>query len=155
MQKAILYLYAWRVKGIMMKIKYDLNLMKFMSFFESLTNTRLKDCFIDKNSLLVFVVEENQIAKAIGKKGVNVKNIKEKLNRKIKIVEFNPHLETFIANIIRPLIGKEIKVDDKIVTIVGPDTKTKGLLIGRNGQNLRNYEEIVKRYFDINEIKVI
>ena len=138
-----------------MKIKYDLVLMKFMSFFESLTNTRLKDCFVDKNGLLVFVVEENQIAKAIGKKGVNVRNIKEKLNRKIKIVEFNPHLETFVANIIRPLIGKEIKVDDDVVTIVGPDTKTKGLLIGRNGQNLRNYEETVKRYFDINEIKVI
>ncbi|PIN77669.1 NusA-like transcription termination signal-binding factor [Candidatus Woesearchaeota archaeon CG_4_10_14_0_2_um_filter_33_10] len=139
----------------MMKIKYDLVLMKFMSFFESLTNTRLKDCFVDKNGLLVFVVEENQIAKAIGKKGVNVRNIKEKLNRKIKIVEFNPHLETFVANIIRPLIGKEIKVDDDVVTIVGPDTKTKGLLIGRNGQNLRNYEETVKRYFDIKEIKVI
>lgn len=138
-----------------MKIKYDLNLMKFMSFFESLTNTRLKDCFIDKNSLLVFVVEENQIAKAIGKKGVNVKNIKEKLNRKIKIVEFNPHLEIFIANLINPLKAKEIKIDEKIVTIVGPDTKTKGLLIGRNGQNLRNYEEIVNRYFDINEIKVV
>ena len=138
-----------------MKIKYDLVLMKFMSFFESLTNTRLKDCFVDKNGLLVFVVEENQIAKAIGKKGVNVRNIKEKLNRKIKIVEFNPHLETFVANIIRPLIGKEIKVDDDVVTIVGPDTKTRGLLIGRSGQNLRNYEEIVKRYFDINEIKVI
>ena len=138
-----------------MKIKYDLSLMKFMSFFESLTNTRLKDCFIDKNSLLVFVVEENQIAKAIGKKGVNVKNIKEKLNRKIKIVEFNPHLEIFIANLINPLKAKEIKIDEKIVTIVGPDTKTKGLLIGRNGQNLRNYEEIVNRYFDIKEIKVI
>ena len=138
-----------------MKIKYDLNLMKFMSFFENLTNTRLKDCFIDKNSLLFFVVEENQIAMAIRKKGVNVRNIKEKLNRKIKIVEFNSNLETFVANIIRPLTGNEIKVDDKIITIVGPDTKTKGLLIGRNGQNLRNYEEIVKRYFDINEIKVI
>ena len=138
-----------------MKIKYDLSLMKFMSFFESLTNTKLKDCFVDKNEMLVFVVEENQIAKAIGKKGVNVKRIKERLNRKIKIVEFNPHLETFIANIIRPLIGKEIEVDDKIVTITGLDTKTKGLLIGRNGQNLRNYEGIVKRYFDINEIKVI
>jgi len=50
---------------------------------------------------------------------------------------------------------KEINVEEKIITIVGPDTKTKGLLIGRSGQNLRNYEEIVKRYFDINEIKVI
>jgi len=139
----------------MIKIKYDLNLMKFMSFFESLTNTKLKDCFIDNNSLLVFVVEENQIAKAIGKKGVNAKRIKEKLNRKIKIVEFNPHLEIFVANLINPLKAKEIKIDDKVITIVGPDTKTKGLLIGRNGQNLRNYEETVKRYFNINEIKVI
>ena len=139
----------------MIKIKYDLNLMKFMSFFESLTNTKLKDCFIDNNSLLVFVVEENQIAKAIGKKGVNAKRIKEKLNRKIKIVEFNPHLEIFVANLISPLKAKEIKINDKVVTIVGPDTKTKGLLIGRNGQNLRNYEETVKRYFDIKEIKVI
>ena len=138
-----------------MKIKYDLNLMKFMSFFENLTNTKLKDCFIDNNSILVFVVEENQIAKAIGKKGINVRNIKEKLNRKIKIVEFNPNIETFVANIISPLIGKEIKVEDNVVTIVGPDTKTKGLLIGRNGQNLRNYEEIVSRYFNIKEIKVI
>lgn len=138
-----------------MKIKYDLNLMKFMSFFESLTNTRLKDCFIDKNSLLVFVVKENEIAKAIGKKGVNVRNIKEKLNRKIKIVEFNPHLETFVGKLINPLKAKEINVDDNVVTITGPDTKTKGLLIGRNGQNLRNYEEIVNRYFDIKEIKVI
>jgi len=138
-----------------MKIKYDLNLMKFMSFFENLTNARLKDCFVDKNEILVFIVKENQIAKAIGKKAVNARNIKEKLNRKIKIVEFNSNLETFVANIIRPLIGKEIKINDNIVTIVGPDTKTKGLLIGRNGQNLRNYEEIVKRYFDIDEIKVI
>ncbi len=139
----------------MMKIKYDLNLMKFMSFFESLTNTKLKDCFIDKNGLLVFVVEENQIAKAIGKRGINAKNIKQKINRKIKIVEFNPHLEIFVANLISPLSAKEIKIDDKVITITGPDTKTKGLLIGRNGQNLRNYEETVKRYFDINEIKVI
>jgi len=138
-----------------MKIKYDLNLMKFMSFFESLTNTKLKDCFIDKNGLLVFVVEENQIAKAIGKRGINAKNIKQKINRKIKIVEFNPHLEIFVANLISPLSAKEIKIDDKVITITGPDTKTKGLLIGRNGQNLRNYEETVKRYFDINEIKVI
>ncbi len=139
----------------MIKIKYDLNLMKFMSFFESITKAKLKDCFFDKNEMLVFLVEENQIAKAIGKKGINVKNIRQKINRKIKIVEFNPNLETFVANLISPLSAKEIKIDDKVITIVGPDTKTKGLLIGRSGQNLRNYEEIVKRYFDINEIKVI
>ena len=59
-----------------------------------------------------------------------------------------------MANLITPLKAKDIKLDNRIVTINGADTKTKGLLIGRSAQNLRNYENIVKRYFDIDEIKV-
>jgi len=42
-----------------------------------------------------------------------------------------------------------------IVTIAGPDSKTKGLLIGRNAQNLRNLEANVRRYFEVKEIKVV
>jgi N utilization substance protein A len=138
-----------------MKIKYDANHMKFMSFFESITKAKLKDCFVDKNNILVFVVEPNNIAKAIGKNGANVKRINEKLNRKIKIVEFNPQIESFVANVIAPLKAKDIRFENKVVAISAVDTKTRGLLIGRSAQNLRNYEGIVKRYFDINEIKVI
>ncbi len=129
--------------------------MKFMSLFESITGTKLKDCFLDSNSMLFFVVQSGHIAKAIGKSGSNVRKIQEKLNRKIKIVEFNPRLESFVSNVIAPIKAKDIAEKDSIVTITGNDTKSKGLLIGRSGQNLRNYEEIVKRYFDIKEIKVI
>jgi transcription termination/antitermination protein NusA len=154
-QKAVFYINAWYFKGIRMKIKYDVSHMKFMSFFESITKAKLKDCFVDKNNMLVFVVEQNNIAKAIGKNGSNVKTINEKLNRKIKIVEFNPQIESFVANLISPLKAKDISFENKILTISSVDTKTRGLLIGRNAQNLRNYENTVKRYFDINEIKVI
>ena len=34
-------------------------------------------------------------------------------------------------------------------------TKTNGLIIGRNAQNLRELENVVNRYFKIKEIKVV
>jgi len=137
----------------MTKIKYDVNIMKYMSLFETLTQTKLKDCII--NDKVIFIVEENQIGKAIGKKGINVKKIENILKKKIKIAEFNSNVLQFIQNFIYPLKVKDIKEENKIVTIIGPDTKTKGLLIGRDAKNLNNLKSIVKRYFDIDDIKVI
>lgn len=136
-----------------MKIKYNEDVMKYMSIFESLTNARLKDCFIDEK--VTFIVEEGQIGKAIGKHGSNVRRIESILKKRIRIIEFNKSLVQFIKNIIYPNNTREIKEDNGIVTIVGTDTKTKSILIGRERKNLLNLKNIVKRYFPITEIKVI
>jgi N utilization substance protein A len=137
----------------MNKIKYDINIMKYMQVFESLTRAKLKDCIVSE--YLIFIVEENEIGKAIGKQGSNVRRIEGLLNKKLKIVEFSPDVKVFIRNFIMPLQAKEITQDNNIVTIAGPDTKTKGLLIGRDRKNLETLKSVVKRYFDIEDIKVI
>ena len=72
----------------MSKIKYDINLMKYMQIFENLTRARLKDCILTEDQLIC-VVEENEIGRAIGKGGSNVRRIEGILKKKIKIVEFN------------------------------------------------------------------
>ena len=139
----------------MTRIKYDASLMKTMSVFEGVTRAGLKDCFVDNNGLLVFVVNLTQISKAIGKNAQNVKRLEKMLNRKIKIVEFNPSLIQFVRNLVYPLNVKDVKEEEGVVTITGHDTRTKGLLIGKNSQNIKNYNQIVKRYFDIKDMKVV
>jgi transcription termination/antitermination protein NusA len=139
----------------MSKIVYDSDLLKLMNLFEQITKANLKDCFTDDNGLLTFIVQEGEAGKAIGKKAVNVRNLEKMLNRKIKIVEFNPHLLQFVKNLIIPLKVEEITQEEKIVMLRSPDMNAKGLLIGRNAKNLRNTEKIVKKYFDIDEIKVM
>ncbi len=138
----------------MTKIKYDVNIMKYMSLFETLTQSKLKDCIVNEDKV-IFIVEANQIGKAIGKKGINVKKIENILNKKIKIAEFNSNLLQFIKNFIYPLKVKDIKEENKVVTIIGFDTKTRGLLIGRDAKNLNNLKSIVKRYFEVEDIKVV
>ncbi|MBU0536307.1 MAG: NusA-like transcription termination signal-binding factor [Nanoarchaeota archaeon] len=141
----------------MKKIKYDISLMKFMSLFENITHARVKDCFIDeKLNSLVFIVQPGEIGKALGKNAVNIRILESKLNKKVRVIEFNPEKLEFIRNMVMPLRVNDVTEDeDGIITLIGPDTKTKGLLIGRNAQNLRNLESNLRRYFDVKEIKVV
>ena len=131
-----------------------MELMKIMDCFTRITDARLKDCFIDDNSMLHFIVEENDIGKAIGRNGSRAKMVENILNRKIKIVEFNSDVLQFIKNTVFPLRIRGIENNSGEIVIDASDLKTRGLLIGRSAANLRNLELIVKRYFDIKVIKV-
>ncbi len=137
-----------------MKIKYDAELLNLMSLFEKITGAGLKDCFFNKDKI-VFVVQPGEMGRALGKQKSNIEKVERAVNRKIKIVEFSPDKLTFIRNLMFPLKIVDMQEEDEIVTIKGPDAKTKGLMIGARAQNLRNYEEIVRKYFPLKEIKVI
>ncbi len=136
-----------------MKIKYDVNIIKYISLFESVTKAKVKDCIV--NDRITFIVHENEIGKAIGKSGNNIRKIKDMLQKNVKVVEFNQDVLQFVRNMIYPLQVRDIKEEEKVVTITGPDTKTKALLIGRESKNLENLTNVVKRYFDVKEMKVV
>lgn len=137
----------------MNKIIYNSDVMKYMQLFENLTRAKLKDCIA--NEQLIFIVEENEIGKAIGKGGSNVKRLESLLKKKIKIVEFNPDVKQFVRNFVMPLQVKDVNEEDNVITIVGPDTKTRGLLIGRESKNLKNLKGVVGRYFEVEDIRVV
>lgn len=138
-----------------MKTKYDVELIGLINLFEKVTRANVKDCFYNRERL-VFIVENGEMGKALGKNKGNILKLEQTMNRKIKIVEFNPDILQFIRNLMFPLKILDISEQDGIVTIKGPDIKTKGLMIGARAQNLRNYEEITRKFFDnLKEIKVI
>ncbi len=140
-----------------MTITYDTALLKVMVLFENMTQTKLKDCFQDvtQNSM-TFVVQPGESGRAIGKNGVIVRHIEQLLNKHVRVVEFSAEKNTFIRNLVQPLHIEQIEEDEEgIVTLTGKDSKTKGLLIGRNGQNLRALEEKVRRHFPVKEIRVV
>jgi len=135
-----------------MGIKYTIETIAFLNLFEKVTKVRVKDCFFDEN--LIFIVNQGDIGKAIGKKGINIKNLERKLGKKIKIVEFNSDPVVFVKNFIAPLGAKDIVKEEDVIKIISDNMKTKGLLIGRDRKNLKRLQEIVSKYFDI-EIKVL
>ena len=137
----------------MNKIKFDSEIIKLITLFESMTGAKVKDCI--PNDKLMFIVEENEMGKAIGKSGANVKRIESALKRKIKLAEFSDDVAQFIRNIAYPSQIMGIKQENGSITIQGKDVNSKAMLIGRDRQNLNHLTDIVKRYFEIKDIRVI
>jgi len=137
----------------LLKIKFDAATISFISLFERVTRAQVKDCIVG-DSLITFIVEENEMGKALGKHGSNIKSLESNLKKKIKVIEYSPDMAKFIQHIIYPTHAKEIREDNGIVTIIPPDSRSRGFLIGRNATILRQNESIVKRYFDIEELRV-
>ncbi|OVE74542.1 hypothetical protein BVX95_02115 [archaeon D22] len=147
------------------KVFFNSETLKTMSLFEKVTRSRLKDCFEDNNNLLIFVVDSGELKKAVGKAAANVKKLETMLKRKIRIIEYHDNITRFIKSLIFPMKVADIEIGtydqmsseekaEAIITIIPQDHKTRGLIIGRNASNLRNYEFIVKKYFPIRELKV-
>lgn len=138
-----------------MKIKYNVESLQRMAHFEKLTRSRLKD-FIETETKMFFVVEKGFLRKALGPDMKNVRKLETIFKKKIKIIEHNDDVIRFTINVLAPLKVVDIKELDGIITITGPDQKTKGLMIGSRATNLRMFESIVKKYFpEIKELKVI
>ena len=117
---------------------------------------RVKDCFVDQNSKLTFVLEPGELGKALGKKASKLREMETQLGKKIRVAESAPNISELIVNLTNPLKIVDIEErEDGVVIVQGKDMKTNGLLIGKQARNLRNLEWMVRRFFDVKEIKVV
>ena len=139
-----------------MKVKFDTELLQIMSTFDRITKVSVKDCFMDEvQGRMVFIVPQGKLWAALGSKGANIVRLERALNRKVKIVEFNPDKVEFVKNMAYPCVVKDAREEEGVITLVPDDSRTRGVLIGRNASNLRNLEKNVRRFFDVKEIKVV
>ncbi|PIZ51390.1 NusA-like transcription termination signal-binding factor [Candidatus Woesearchaeota archaeon CG_4_10_14_0_2_um_filter_33_13] len=138
----------------MVRLKLDSDTPGLAAVMERITRARVKDCFKDEDTIY-FIVGVGELGKAVGKGGVNIKRVQQELGKRIKVVEFRDTLKEFVKNVIYPATVEEIIEEGNIVTLKDSSKKTKSLLIGREGKNLKLINRAVKRFFNVEEIKVI
>ncbi|MFH1376773.1 MAG: NusA-like transcription termination signal-binding factor [Candidatus Woesearchaeota archaeon] len=136
-------------------MKYDLETIQFINLFEKKTQTNVKDCFFE-NGLLIFIVMPGQASKAVGKQGINVKQLASLINKKIKIVEFNENPIRFIKSYIAPITAEDITAENDVIFIKASSTKDKGMLIGRDANRLNHLKKITQKYYpNVKDIKIV
>jgi len=138
------------------KIKYSFEEIKYMSYFESITKTKVKDCFVDHRGQLTFVVNPGDIIKAVGKNATNAKKLDEKLKRKVRIVEYSPDIVKFTRNLMHPNKDKSVEFSDGVVSVLPSDLKSRGYMIGKGAMMLRTNQEVLQRYFpEVQELRIL
>lgn len=131
--------------------------IQLINVLEKRTGARAKDVVICDNEV-IFVVENGDLGKAIGKQGVNVSRLKKALGKKIEVVETAPNIKEFLKHIFYPVNVKSVNetiVGEKKLASVLVDPKNKGLAIGKGGEKIKKARLLAKRLFEVDDVKIL
>ena len=137
-----------------MTIVFDMDTIRLLNLFENITNVPVKDCYVNGENVY-FIVEEGKIGLAIGKGGISIKNVEKAIGKKIKVFEYSSNPVEFVKNLIPQ--SKEVSLINNGETLeiqIKVDRSDKGYVIGREGEKIKIYKEILKRVHNISDLKV-
>ena len=134
-------------------IKLGLDEIGFITTFENFTKTHVKDCIINKKKdKITFIVDAGHAGAAIGKAGVNIKKLEQKLNKKVEVLEFSQDPLVFISNIFRPIKITNAYISEKSdgsKILYASVAKSK---LGMVKAKMNNAKQLIKKYYNFDEI---
>jgi len=137
-----------------MTITFNTETIRLLTLFESMTNAPVRDCFTD-NDVVYYIVEEGKIGLAIGKNGNSIKNVERVVGKRVKVFEYSRTTEKFVKNLIPQCKEIDVIDDDGMIKVeIKVNRNDKGFVIGRGGEKIKIYKEILKRVHDISDIRV-
>ncbi len=139
----------------MLRTTLDMKFIRYLNLFERVAKVRARHCFC-YNSTIIFLVPKQEVAKALGNGGKNIKKLSEILEKKVKVIEMpcvKEDIKKFIEAIIYPVKFKSIEVKDDCV-IISAGMQSKATLIGRNKTRLKEMKNILNEHFGIKELKI-
>ncbi len=131
--------------------------IRMIAAFESVTGVLARDCVFDEKSA-VFIVDENLVGRAVGRKGQNVKRLQQLLGRKVEIVGYSDDLQRFLKNIFHPAHILAVNVQDrggKRVARVHMDRESRRIFERKIEARLKLARLLAKKYFGVESVVVM
>ena len=146
-------------------IKLDRKSMELISLFNNISGAIIKDCIIyespeNQSEIIIFLVKKEDVGKAIGKAGEHVKDLMEKLQKKIDVIPWSENLELFIQYVLNTS-KNSIKVQNieikesknqKETVIISVRPQDRGKAIGKEGSMIRKIKDLVLRHWDVDNV---
>lgn len=131
--------------------------LKLLAMLEQQTGAVARDVIVGDEGIM-FIVKPGDAGKAIGKGGANIKKVQKLFSKPVGIVEDSETAEGFLRNLLAPATLKSVTNaanDGKTVLQVEVDPEKKGVAIGKGGERVRRARALLKRRFNIDDIKIL
>jgi len=139
--------------------------MELLSLFNNLSGAIIKDCLTfespeNNSEIIIFLVKKEDVGKAIGKAGEHVKDLMNKLQKKIDVIPYSEKLEQFIQFILNTsknsITVQEIEIkenkNEKKTVIISVKPQDRGKAIGKEGSMIRKIKLLVTRHFEVDNV---
>ncbi len=122
----------------------DLN---YFSAFERITGVFPAD-FLLQNETLIFIVESEELGKAIGKKGLNIARLKQVMNKRVLIIANSGDAVGLAKNFFSNIRFSQAEIQNGKITIY-VDDRDRGLAIGKDGDRIKLAKQLFKKKFNL------
>jgi len=143
------------------KITWSSQELELMALFQRISGATAKDCVVDqKMNRIIFLVSADEIGLAIGKKGSCVKTIENMIKKPVEIVVYSNDPIQLIKNALNKKYINEVRLSErldgsKIAVVVLNNPKFQGAVVGLGGKNAERARLLIRRYFDIADVRIV
>jgi NusA family KH domain protein, archaeal len=132
--------------------------LRYISILQDLTGAMVYRALEDDNdNRIIYLVDRNDVGKAIGRDGRNVKMLSKMLNKNIEIVEYANDIDNMVRNLLPGVTVLKVEVTErdglKIVYVKVKDDE-KGKAIGRDGRNVKRARLVLNRLFNVDRVVI-
>lgn len=134
----------------------NMQTIRYINLLDKASRVRTSKCFIYNNAI-IFAVPRSMVSRAIGPNALHIRELQEKLGKKIRIIseaEGLGDIQRFVDDIVAPIRFKSLEVTPEGAVITSGSTQVKASLFGRNKKRLEELSQIVKDTFGI-ELKIV
>ena len=130
--------------------------MRYISLFEAATGANIIDC-IEYGDLVVFVVGEGELPKALSSRGFRIQNFAKLIKKRIKVIEYSKDPAKFIQNALQPAkllepVRMSERPDGRKIAVAVVDPKYKAMAIGREGRMIELVRLLARRHHKVNHV---
>lgn len=118
-----------------------------MAIFENMLKAQARDCILDNDSIYYLA----EVGASLGKKMMLIKRLQERVQKKVRVFEFNDDNERFVKNMIPRAKKIEIMGKRAVVTL---DEEDKAMTIGKNGSNIKKIRLLLARNSPIEGVDI-
>jgi len=114
-----------------------------------------KDC-LSENNQVTFLVKENEVGRAIGKDGANIKYLSNKIKKNIEIIPYYDKPELFLKKNMKNVKFNAIqynKTKNQGIIFIELDNENKKKLQQENNK-LKKIKVLLERNYEIKSIKI-
>lgn len=137
-------------------IKWGADEIKNMTLFEILTGVSAVDC-VSVDGAAGFLVEENDMGMAIGKKGESINKVRDKLGKQVFLMQHSQDAQKFIMYALHPAYVKSVRISDTAKgKIASADISKEDYkkAVGEGNKKLAIAKLFANRMFDIEDIVI-
>ncbi|HNV01253.1 MAG TPA: KH domain-containing protein [archaeon] len=131
-------------------MKLTMKEILLMNALTSVSKVSPKDCIVE-NNIVTFLVNSDEVGKAIGKKAINVKELESKLKKRIEIIGFYEKPEIVIEKTFDALSTSVKEGKEKVVIMMDGTNKRKVL---GNFSRFKRVKELIKRNYGVEIVLV-